>query len=87
MELEKEVLQIVANVLKASEEVAATVDWETPLHTIGLDSLNCVEVIVMLEEKFDIVFEDEELMIDRLNTVRKLTDTILLKRGQSPVVS
>lgn len=79
--METQVLDIVASVLKVDEEKKAAVTEDTPLHTIGFDSLNCVEVIVVLEEHFDIMFEDEELMIDQLNTVRKLTDIINVKRG------
>ncbi|XID90684.1 acyl carrier protein [Paenibacillaceae bacterium WGS1546] len=79
--IESQVLEIVAAVLKVDDERKAAVTEDTPLHTIGFDSLNCVEVIVVLEEHFGIMFEDEELMIDQLNTVRKLTDIINVKRG------
>ena len=52
---------------------------DLPLGLLGLDSLNCMDIVVNLEEEFNIVFQDEELLLDNLNTIAKLTAVVEAK--------
>ncbi|GJM73157.1 hypothetical protein HMSSN036_53730 [Paenibacillus macerans] len=60
------VLAVPAEDLSATEELIA---W-------GLDSIKTVELIVELEECFDITFSDEELLFENFATVRLIVDRI-----------
>ncbi len=47
-------------------------DVEEDLSNYGLTSMNLVSIVVDLEEKFNIEFPDEFLIIDNLNTINKI---------------
>lgn len=49
---------------------------EQYLEDIGLDSLNMVRLIVMLEEKFDIVFDIENLVSSNFESINKIINII-----------
>jgi acyl carrier protein len=72
MEVWDKVADIVAMVFRSDPELVKRMDGDAPLSAIGLDSLNCMEIVVNLEEEFSVAFHDEELLLDRLNTVNKL---------------
>ena len=42
----------------------------------GLDSLKSIDVIVALEEEYDISIEDSDLLLDNFNTVEKMVKLI-----------
>ncbi len=42
----------------------------------GLDSLKSIDVIVGLEEEYDISIEDSDLLLDNFNTVEKMMKLI-----------
>ena len=51
-----------------------TLTVESSLKDLGLDSLDLVEVIMDIEEEFDIQFEDDEML--SLKTVADVLSTI-----------
>jgi len=54
------------------------IENDTPLFEdgLGLDSILLVELISLVEKKFDIKFSDEELIPEYFSTVGNLADTI-----------
>lgn len=46
-----------------------TIDEETSLIDIGLDSMNFIRLIVMLEELFDIEIDDDDIELERFLTI------------------
>lgn len=46
------------------------------LQTIGFDSFCFIQLVVMLEEKYNVEFTDENLVLSELNTVSKIKYTI-----------
>jgi acyl carrier protein len=72
VEIWEKVADIVALVFRSDPALIKKMDGEAPLSAIGLDSLNCMEIVVNIEEEFSIAFHDEELLLDRLNTINKL---------------
>lgn len=48
------------------------IDEESILTDYGMDSLNFVELIVRIEEEYDISIEDEDLLIENFNTISKI---------------
>ncbi|WP_438432811.1 acyl carrier protein [Gorillibacterium sp. sgz500922] len=72
MDIRKRICEILATVFGVEAEAVQSRPDEESLGTLGLDSLNCMDIVVSLEEAFGIVFEDEELLLESLNTVGKL---------------
>jgi len=52
-----------------------------PIKEMGMDSVKMVNLIVQIEQHFDIVFEDEELVIDFFSTIELFANSILDKLG------
>ena len=46
------------------------------LRNIGIDSLRSVELIIAIEDKLNITFDDSELNMENLNTVGTLIDLV-----------
>lgn len=51
----------------------------------NVDSVTFIETIVNLEEEFEVLVPDEYLVMDRIDTVQKITDVIteVLLSGES----
>lgn len=67
--------------LKVQEvlETKQNISLDEELSNVGLDSLKSVALIVNLEECFDIVFEDEELLFEYFSTIQKIADRVAAK--------
>ncbi len=52
------------------------VDKETKFEEIGLDSIEFVQLIINIEDKFNIEFDDEELKLDIYNNLDDLVKII-----------
>ncbi|MDF2986919.1 MAG: Phosphopantetheine attachment site [Eubacterium sp.] len=73
MVIEKEnIIRMLPQVLKRDESELLEINDATDLREHGLDSITSIELIVMLEDEFNISVEDEDLLIDNFNTVEKL---------------
>lgn len=66
------VISIIKEILEFNKEI----DLDESLGKIGLDSLNSVSLIVMLEDRFDIMFNDSELVFENFLTVNKIIETV-----------
>lgn len=67
---------IIAEVLGLDVERIQTISEDSSLIELGLDSLNAIEIIVNLESEFDIEVNDEDLMIDSLDTIDLLCNLV-----------
>ena len=54
-------------------------DEEQELLSVGLDSLNVIKLIVMLEETFSIRFEDEDLQLKYFHSIDTLSNFVTSK--------
>lgn len=54
-------------------------DEEQELLSVGLDSLNVIKLIVMLEETFSIRFEDEDLQLKYFHSINTLSNFVTSK--------
>lgn len=76
MNIEEQILQIIAEEFKKSEsDIRKAKKWSD----LGLDSLDTVELIMKIEDSFNITFEDEETQ--GINTFEDLVTLINAKRG------
>ena len=69
----REQLQEILEITNAFE-----ITLEDDLREYGMDSLNAVELVVSLEDKFGIEFNEEDLFVESLNSIQKLVE----KRGE-----
>lgn len=68
-----EIKLIISELISLSEnEISA----EDKLMNLGIDSLMTVELIIRLEEQFEIMFDEAELDLGLLTTVQALTDLV-----------
>lgn len=54
----------------------AQLDLDVDLTEYGLDSIAFIRMIVMLEEEFNVLFPDESMLLEELNTVKKIEDML-----------
>ena len=54
-------------------------DEKHELLSVGLDSLNVIKLIVMLEETFSIRFEDEDLQLKYFHSIDTLSNFVTSK--------
>ena len=68
--LEDIVRSCLLEVLELPPETELAVDGE--LYSYGMDSLRCMELVVMLEEKFECLFPFEHMVLDEIDTIEKI---------------
>ncbi len=76
MELTERIENIILTVLKIDPEIIKELSPDESLNRIGVDSVNFIEIVISLEEEFNIAFEDDELLLQNLNTINKLKNII-----------
>lgn len=79
MDIYGTIVEIVALVFRLDSELVRKMSADDPLSVIGLDSLNCMEIVVNIEEEFAVTFHDEEMLLDNLNTINKLCGMVSKK--------
>ncbi|MDK8191949.1 acyl carrier protein [Paenibacillus sp. UMB7766-LJ446] len=55
------------------------IDMHDNLNDLGVCSIKMIRLIVILEEHFDIIFSDEELLFENFNTLSNILNIIQLK--------
>ncbi|MFF2154429.1 acyl carrier protein [Paenibacillus chitinolyticus] len=71
--------EIVVNKIKEKLNINSNLLPNDDLNSFGLDSLGSIDLILELEDEFDITFESEDLFIDNISTPEKI---IKLIRGK-----
>ncbi|HPO13686.1 MAG TPA: acyl carrier protein [Candidatus Hydrogenedentes bacterium] len=72
-QIEEKLVQRVAAILSTD---AVKVKPETPLHTLGMDSLGFVELLVFIEKEFKIKLMESGLEREDFKTIRALAQRI-----------
>jgi acyl carrier protein len=52
------------------------IPYEKNLIEVGINSIQLIQIIVMLEEQLDITFLDEDLLLDKFETVAKIYEMV-----------
>lgn len=77
MELVQEIKEVVLEVIKRDyPDHTAELEEDVDLSEYGVSSVMYINVTVLLEVKYDIVFEDEKLDFTNYNTISKLTEYV-----------
>ena len=73
----KDIIEIINDYILSDEnKIKAEESPDTPLDEFKIDSVMIIKMLVLVEEKYDIEFEIEEMVPDNLNTIRKITDSV-----------
>ena len=86
-ELNERIKTLVVNALALTCEPGQITD-DQPLfgRGLGLDSLDALELVVSIEEQFEVSVNDDE--VSSLSTINKIADYILASReGRTPEIS
>lgn len=78
-DIKARIADCVAMVLRMDPENVKKLSGETSLTTIGIDSLNCIDVVVNIESNFNIEFDDEDLFMENLRTLDRLHNIVSKK--------
>ena len=81
MEIKEQIIAVIASVLNIETEQVSNISADENLNRVGVDSVNFIQIIIGLEDNLHIVFDDEELLLDNLNTLNKLENVINQKLG------
>lgn len=66
--IEEKVKSIISSRLKDPEKIKG-LELDTPLLTLGIDSILALSILVEIEEEFDIEIDDSDLNMDRIRTI------------------
>ncbi len=75
--IQKELTQQIAGILSVEP---ATVDTEAPLHTLGLDSMRMVEIIVFVETRYGVDLMGSGLKQEDVASISALARTVERKK-------
>lgn len=75
-EISEAVLQIISKNMQI--DLDETKDFQTNLYDRGLDSITYIKIIVSLEERFDITFDDDFMIDVKNSTIERIVQYILM---------
>jgi acyl carrier protein len=67
-----DIIKMLPKALNREESEFTQITDGSDLREHGLDSISSIELIVMLEDHYNISVDDDDLLIDNFNTVEKL---------------
>lgn len=74
-EVISKITQEVRDILQSAEDI----DVQQNLTELGLDSLASVNLLIQLEEIFNIEFDDEDLVTDNFSSIENICNLIVEK--------
>ncbi len=78
MRVQEELIDLVADML---DRPADTIDPHVPLHTLGLDSMRLVEIMVFIENHYGLDLMADNLKREEMATLAALAQTIVNKQN------
>lgn len=67
-----DIYTMIASTLDLDETEVNEIDGDEDLAQYGLESITSIQLVVMLEEKYNIVFDNDDLLMSKYNTINKL---------------
>ena len=66
---------IIVSRLKDEEKIR-TLEYDTPLLSLGIDSILALSILVEIEEEFNIEIDDSDLNMDKIRNISSFTELI-----------
>ncbi|MGN7401970.1 acyl carrier protein [Cytobacillus praedii] len=67
-DIEQRIISILNKIL----HYHSNIQLEDDLQALGMDSMNFIHLIVLLEEEFDYEFPDETIVIENFSTIKSI---------------
>lgn len=67
--------------LTSRPELTEELNGDAPLEDAGVDSVLLVNLMMQIEQQYDIFYEDDELLQENFATARLISQRILAKRA------
>lgn len=74
--LNEKIMELVLNCLDNNDK---KISYDDDLREFGMDSVNCISIIVEIEDFYHFEFADEDLVIENFMTVNRLADYVSKK--------
>lgn len=75
----EDIENIVSNIILGIMDNKEYIDYGAILLEEGIDSLKIIEIVVKIEETFDLEFEDEKLSYETLRTISSIAEYVYLR--------
>jgi len=79
--IENFLLESTENIKENINENIKEIDDNADLSLYGMNSIEAIQLIVAIENEFNIEIDDEDLMIENINSVCKINDLIIKYLG------
>lgn len=73
--IEEKVKQIIASRMKDQAKIDA-LQYDTPLLSLGIDSILALSILVEIEEAYDIEIDDSDLNMDKIKDISSFADLV-----------
>ena len=80
--MEERIINIVRKVLELDNSISNEKIKHENLFALGMTSILAIQVIILIESEFDIVFEDDDLTMDvveTINSIQKIVNKYVVK--------
>lgn len=74
--METKVREIIQEVLCLEQDVLNGIKCDQELYEYGLDSIKAIEMVVFIEDIFNIMIDDDELLIDNLKSINLICELV-----------
>ncbi len=72
-------IEIILKIIQENLAINQPIKIETKISQLSLDSLSFIQVLISLEDTFQIQFKDEELNIKKYHIVKDIIDKVKWK--------
>lgn len=74
--MEKEIKSFLCEILPITKNEISHISVDDKLEEYGLDSIRAIELVVWLEDKYEITIVDNDLLLDNLCTIKKIINIV-----------
>lgn len=74
------IITMIAETLEIKED---ELNCEADLREMGIDSISFIRIVIALENNLDFEFDDENLTVERFNTLQDLINYVVSKSTES----
>ena len=73
---DSKIIKLIENKVKAILKHDRDITLDEDLRKLGLDSMKSFEMVVQLEDEYDIEFSGDENLLERFSTIQKIKDSV-----------
>lgn len=74
--MKKEIMDIVRKTIELEDSVTNETLESSDLMVLGMNSIMAIQIIVLLESEFNIEFDDEDLLLENVDSIEKIVNLV-----------